>query len=328
MAAQHRPPVHRALVLHEFADDFRPLFAERLPDIECRFAGSTDDAEPLLESYEPDVVFSIRSSTFAGDLHRRAAALPSVKWFHVGGSGYDHLLPWPKSELVVTNGVGVLSRFLAETVTGAMLALNGHLFDYRTQQRRRSWQAIPFDPLCGKTLLVVGLGAIGGHVAENARALGMKVMAIRASGTPHHAVDELYGPEMLAEIIGHADVVSIHVRLNDETRRLFGRDMLMHMKPNAILINTSRGPVVDEKALAEVMQLGHLSAAYLDVFETEPLPPESPLWDLPNVLITPHASDNVSDWPIRFAAKFCDNVERWNNGEPLENLIKDVNTAA
>ena len=113
--------------------------------------------------------------------------------------------------------------------------------------------------------------------------------------------------------------MSLHVRLNPATRGMLARDELAAMKPGAYLVNTSRGPVVDEAALIEALHSGRLGGAYLDVFETEPLPAESPLWTMPNVLITPHSSDNIHGWPRRFAELFADNLERWRSGEPLLN---------
>ena len=111
------------------------------------------------------------------------------------------------------------------------------------------------------------------------------------------------------------------MRLNAATRAMLSREGLAAMRPGAYLVNTSRGPVVDEAALVDALRSGHLAGAYLDVFETEPLPAESPLWAMPNVLITPHSSDNILGWPRRFAALFADNLERWRAGEPLLNPV-------
>ncbi|NQV44078.1 MAG: D-2-hydroxyacid dehydrogenase, partial [Rhodospirillales bacterium] len=120
---------------------------------------------------------------------------------------------------------------------------------------------------------------------------------------------------------GQADFVSLHVRMSEQTRGMINGEMLAAMKPGSFLINTSRGPVVDEAALTEALQRGHLGGAYLDVFETEPLPSDSLLWDMPNVIITPHAADNVHDWVPRFAHMFVDNLERWNTGQNLVNVV-------
>src|SRR5262249_34761062 len=229
--------------------------------------------------------------------------------------------PWPRRDLTVTNCAGVLAPFLAETVIAGIMAVNANLLRYAAQQRQALWRPIAFQPLAGRTLLVVGLGAIGGHVARPAQALGMTVLAIRRQETTHPAVDELHPPAALLDLVARADVISLHVRLDSETRGMIGRPVFERCKAGAILVNTARGPVVDEAALVSALQEGRIGGAYLDVFESEPLSAASPLWALPNVLITPHASDNVADWPLRLASFFADNLESWNSGRPLFNEI-------
>ena len=248
-------------------------------------------------------------------------AHPSVRWIQIGGSGFDHLLPWDTKRITVTNGAGVLAPFLAETVTGAMLALGGGFLNYLGQQRERRWHPVAFTPLRDRTLLVVGFGKIGECVARNVKALGMRVLAVRGTPAPHPAADEMHGPDALQALLPRADFVSLHVRLNPATRGMLSRKGLAAMKAGAYLVNTSRGPVVDEAALIDALRSGHLAGAYLDVFETEPLPAESPLWSMPNVLITPHSADNIHGWPRRFAELFADNLDRWRAGEPLLNRV-------
>lgn len=318
-AARSESPA--VLVLFSDTADIRDLLDDRFPNLAISYANSTEAISDTLERVRPEVVFSIKDSGFAGDVHRKAIQFPSVRWFHVGGSGYEHVVPWDPDKVTVTNGAGVLARFLAETVTGAMLMLNGNLLRYREQQRQVLWEPIPFRSLVGQTSLVVGVGVIGGFVADNAKALGMRVLGIRRSGRPHPSVDEIHPPEALYDLLGQADVVSLHLRLNEETRHLFDRRALAAMKPGALLINTSRGPVVKEADLVAALESGHLGGAYLDVFETEPLPAESPLWSLDRVFITPHASDNVARWTRLFAERFADNLDRWLRGEPLESRV-------
>ena len=223
--------------------------------------------------------------------------------------------------VTVSDGAGVLAPYLAESVTGAMLALGCGFLNYVEQQRARQWKPVAVTPLRDRTLLVVGFGRIGECVARNAKALGMRVLAIRGTPAPHPAADEMHGPDALPALLPRADFVSLHVRLNAATRAMLSREGLAAMRPGAYLVNTSRGPVVDEAALVDALRSGHLAGAYLDVFETEPLPAESPLWAMPNVLITPHSSDNIRGWPRRFAALFADNLERWRASEPLLNPV-------
>ena len=309
------------LIAHNDPDDFRDLLAARFPDVEFTYATTAKEVLDSLVRHDPEVAFSIKHPGFPSAAHAPIPAHPSVRWIQIGGSGFDHLLPWDTERVAVTNGAGVLAPYLAESVTGGMLALGCGFLNHVEQQRARQWNPVAFTPLRDRTLLVVGFGRIGECVARNAKALGMRVLAIRGTPAPHPAADEMHGPDALHALLPRADFVSLHVRLNPATRGMLSREGLAAMKPGACLVNTSRGPVVDEAALVDALHSGHLGGAYLDVFETEPLPAESPLWSMPNVLITPHASDNVHGWPRRFAALFADNLDRWRAGEPLLNLV-------
>lgn len=309
------------MIAHSEPDALRSLFGHRFPGAPIHYAATPEELVRTLEDYDPEVVLSIKQDSFPASTHRPVVEHPSVRWVQIGGSGYEHLQPWDDARLTVTNCAGVLAAYLAETVTGAILTLNGHFLRYADQQRDRLWRRFPFNPLSGQTLLVVGLGEIGGIVAGNAKALGMRVIATRRSDRPHPAADEIHPAEALPALLGRADFVSLHVRLNDETRHLINRDSLAAMKPGSFLLNSSRGSVVDESALVDAIERGHLAGAYLDVFESEPLPEASPLWGLPNVLITPHTADNIDGWELKFAAFFADNLERWLAGEPLVNLV-------
>ena len=309
------------LIAHDEPDHFRDLLAARFPDVEFVYATTPQGVVEALARHAPEVAFSIKHPGFPDSAHVPIPAHPSVRWIQIGGSGFDHLLPWDTERITVTNGAGVLAPYLAESVTGGMLALGCGFLNYVEQQRARQWAPAAFTPLRGRTLLVVGFGKIGECVAINARALGMRVLAIRGTPAPHPAADEMHGADALRALLSRADFVSLHVRLNPATRGMLSRDEFAAMKPSAYLVNTSRGPVVDEAALIDALRSGRLAGAYLDVFETEPLPAESPLWTMPNVLVTPHSSDNVHGWPRRFAELFADNLERWRAGEPLLNRV-------
>lgn len=310
-----------ALIICEDGDSLTPRLSARFPDVGFHVATRQDEVAPLLQSTSPEIVFSIKTPGFSGPGHHQALMHPSVRWVQVGGSGYDHLLPIDKATAQITNCAGVLARHLAETVTGAILSLNGNFPQYREQQEAGDWRQIYFRSVVGQTLLVVGLGNIGRWVARNAQALGMHVIAVRGRPEPDPACDEVHGPEALMDLLGRADFVSLHTRLNDETRHMIGREALKAMKPTAHLINTARGGVVDEAVLATALTEKWIAGAYLDVFETEPLPPESPLWSLGNVMLTPHAADNISGWLEMFSDFFGDNLERFRSGEPLANLV-------
>ncbi len=319
-----RHPISTVLIVHATPDDFRTALEEKYPSIRFHWLTSDDrDIAPLLEETRPDAVFSIVTATFRGPAHRQAANHPSVQWVHCGGSGYEHLLPLDLNRVVLTNCVGVLAPFLAETVIAGMLSLNSRLVRYHLQQAKRLWVPHSFRPIQGQTLLILGLGAIGKSVAHIAKALGMRVLATaRSTDQAHPDVDELHSHARFRELLPRADVVSVHWRHTADTEGLIDREVLEALPAHALFINTARGAIVNETDLVDVLQSGHLGGAYLDVFATEPLSPESPLWSIERVLISPHASDNVVDWTQRFARMFADNLDRWMSGAPLVNIVR------
>jgi phosphoglycerate dehydrogenase-like enzyme len=315
--AERVRPIGTVLVLHDRPEDFRSELEARHPGIVFHWVLEHTNAPAALAAIRPDAVLAIRTTRFGGTWHREAALLPGVCWFHIGGSGYEHILPLPRPDLCLTHGRGVLAPFVAETIISAMLALNGQFLAYMHQQRRKIWRPRPFRSIAGQTLVIAGLGAIGVEVARRAKALGMRVLATRRIGPSDWAVDELHPPEKLIDLLGHADVLSVHARPTGATRHLIDANLLAAMKPNAVLINTSRGALVDEVALFAALDAGRLAAAYLDVFEQEPLPATSPLWERENLLVSPHNADGVVGWASHLASRFSENLQRWNEGRPL-----------
>lgn len=317
-------PVSTVMVVHATPEDFRVSLERRFPSIRFHFVTVDEsDIAAILEETQADAVFSIVTATFRGPAHRQAATFPSVKWVHCGGSGYEHLLPLDLDRVVLTNCVGVLAPFLAETVIAGMLALNSRLVQYHVQQAKRLWEPHSFRPIQGQTLLILGLGAIGKSVARFAKALGMRVLATaRSTDQAHPDVDELHPHARFRELLPRADVLSVHWRHTADTEGLIDRAVLEALPGHALFINTARGAIVNQPDLVAVLQSGHLGGAYLDVFATEPLSPESPLWSMDKVLISPHASDNTVDWTQRFATLFADNLERWMTGAQLVNIVR------
>jgi len=316
-----RPPIKTILACHKFPDEIKSVLDQRAHGVTIRYLSDPETLDSALDQCKPDAVFSISQSVFHGSHLRAAIDYPTVRWFHVGGSGYEYVVPWDQDRVTVTNGLGILASFLAETALTGILMLNGNFCRYAHQQRNHKWNPIHFTPLQGKTLLIVGLGTIGSLVAKNAKAMGMRVLATRRSPAPDPHVDEVHGSDALGNLISKADFVSLHLRASDDTRGMFDAGMFAAMKQGSYLINTSRGAIVDQSALLAALQSGHLGGAYLDVFEPEPLDQNDALWDQPNVIITPHAADNVADWPARFANLFADNLERWNAGGDLINVV-------
>jgi phosphoglycerate dehydrogenase-like enzyme len=317
---QRQTPLKDILILHAFCDQLKGILELEFVDLNFHYAENTSQAETLLKSENPQAVFSISHEKLPAKIQRDAGIYPSVKWYHVAGSGIDKMLPWGAENALLTNGAGVLARYLAETVLGAMLALNNHVNRYMHQQHAHQWLGHEFTPLCEQTLLIVGLGAVGERVADNAKALGMRVIATRRSDQGYKNVDQLYPDSDLLKVIAQADFVSLHLPLNEQTKNSFGEVMLKAMKPSACLINTARGGIVDEKALQAALKSGVIKGAYFDVFAEEPLPAESALWQLDNLIITPHMADGIKGYEKHYLRFFGENIKRWLALEPLKNL--------
>ncbi len=317
---QVQNPLKDILILHAFAHELQGILELEYPQINFHYAQDAAQTEELLKAVNPQAVFSISHQNLPPKTLRDAGLYPSVKWYHVAGSGIDKMLPWTVSNALMTNGAGVLARFLAESVLGAMLALNNNFNGYMHQQRAHQWIEHQFKPLCEQTLLIVGLGAVGERVADNAKAMGMRVIATRRSAQGYENVDQLYLDSELLEVIGQADFVSLHLPLNQHTQNSFGQQMFNAMKPSACLINTARGGIVDEAALQTALLSGGLKGASFDVFAQEPLPVDSPLWQLENLMITPHIADGIRGFEKHYLHFFSENIKRWQALEPLKNL--------
>lgn len=280
-----------------------------------------EDLPSQLNSFKPDAVFSIR---FAGTpTYPKSALLNSqhLKWLSVGGSGIDHLGMWDPNGLTVTNAAGVAADMMAEYALGAFLHFSLDVPGLQKDQSGSIWRPRKMTPLRGKTVLIVGLGSTGSAVARNAKAMGMKVIGTRARPKPVEHVDQVYARDALPTLWAKADYVVVSVPLLPSTAHLIDEDAFNAMKSDAVLVDVSRGGVVDQTALEQALRAGKIKGAALDVFETEPLPQESGLWHLPNVLISPHCSSVFEGWEMASIAQFSDNLKRWIGGQHLNNVV-------
>ncbi|MFQ6019837.1 MAG: D-2-hydroxyacid dehydrogenase [Dehalococcoidia bacterium] len=252
---------------------------------------------------------------------------PGLRWVQLTSAGVDHLLESDlvKKGVVLTTASGVHAITMGEFVLGLILSFAKGLHGAVRQQRERSWRPYLADELYGKTVGIIGLGAIGGQIARLAKALGMRVLATRRStgGRRQGAgdVDELLPPSSLSYLLAESDYVVIAAPLTAETRHMVGEMELRAMKRSAVIINVSRGAIVDEAALVRALKEGRVAGAALDVFEVEPLPPQSELWAMDNVVITPHVAGGTPLYMERAVDLFCDNLRRYLSGEPLRNLV-------
>jgi len=279
----------------------------------------------------------IEAAFFSGDVFPVgaraffAAALgaPKLRWLQTFNAGVDHPIfaRFLERGVRLTSAAGASAAPIAQTALAGLLMLARGFPLWVDAQRRRAWEPhppaeIPRD-LQGQTLVVLGLGAIGSELARLGRALGLYVIGVRRGATRGgEPVDELHTPDRLRELLPRADWLAIACPLSDETRGAIDADALALLPPGARVLNVARGEIVDEAALIESLRDGRLAGAYLDVFATEPLPSESALWSLPNVIATPHNSAASRGNEARQVEIFLENLGRFARGEPLRNEIR------
>ena len=262
---------------------------------------------------------------------------PNLRWLQASGAGVDELRPTgildADSGVIVTTAVGIHAITVSEYVFGSMLMFNRswpemvHLQDRHVWPRSINWYKLKARELADQTLGIVGLGHIGRRMAQVGKAFGMRVLATRRrvqGGEPEPDVDQVYPQEQLHTMLRQSDYVVLAVPLTQQTEKLIGEAELRAMQPHAYLVNIARGRVIDERMLIRALQEGWIGGAGLDVTEEEPLPPNSPFFSLPNVILTPHISGVSVHYDKRLAALFADNLIRYRTGEPLRNLYDPV----
>jgi phosphoglycerate dehydrogenase-like enzyme len=300
--------------------DFRAI-ARHYPDvarrIRAQFCRTDRERDEILAKAE--VLLGWRFPT--EDLARRA---PRLKWIQLTGAGVEHLLPldWIPPGLKLTNCSGVHRPKVAEFAVMALLMLHSHMPLFASQQRVHLWDKRASPLIAGRTAVVVGLGGMGGAIADAARHLGLKVIGVNRSGRPHRACARTLPVTRLSRVLPQADFLFLAAPLTSASRGLIGRKELALMKPSAGLVNVGRGGLVDETALVAALGREKLAGAILDVFASEPLPSDSPLWDTPNLVIVPHvSSDDAMAYMPRNFDLFFRNCRRYLAGRTLMNRI-------
>lgn len=261
----------------------------------------------------------------AQTLNRLIEQMPALRWLHIPRAGVDSsLVPaLMERDLLITNSAGVHAAPIAEFVLMFTLEHAKQTARLRAAQAERRWigREIQLSELYEKTMLIIGLGQIGQAIATRAAAFGMRVVGSRRSGAPVPGVSLVVGDGGWRALLGEADYVVIAAPLTPQTRGMFGAEELAAMRPDAYLINIARGEIVDEPALIAALERGQIAGAGLDVFAKEPLPAESPLWGLPNVFATPHASWISPEIRPRTLSLFIENLRRYAAGERLMNIV-------
>jgi D-2-hydroxyacid dehydrogenase (NADP+) len=294
-----------------------------LPQDPAARLGSEDLARIHLAFFSADIIPQYSRGFFAA-----AQGAPNLQWLHVFNAGVDE----PVFRRILdkgarlTNSSGSSADPIAQTAIMGLLMLARGVPHWLDAQRRHAWEPIqraqsPPD-LRGQVMVLVGVGAIGREIARLAQALGLIVVGVRRSPRrPDDPVDEMHPPGALHSLLPRADWVALACPLTEETRGLISTREIELLPRGARIINISRGEVIDEPALIDALRSGRLGGAYLDVFVTEPLQPESPLWDFPNVIVTPHNSAVAKGNERRAAEIFFRNLRAWAKEEPLDNAI-------
>lgn len=304
------------LVLSAAPKPYLEALHRRFPSLAVSVCGSYEALPAALDSTRPRAVLASKlgSGGFPRELLLGAT---SIEWIQCDSAGVDHLLPIPGATLV-SSASGVHDEALSDYVIGHVLAANLHFRRFLEQQRERVWQPHPLVPAAGQKLVVLGYGSIGRRTAAKARGLGMDVVGVRRHPDPPER--SVVGLDGLASAVAEADFLVVTLPRTPKTLGLVSAEVLSSMKRGAVLINISRGGIVDESALARELADGPLASAVMDVFATEPLPVDSALWSLDNLVVTPHTGD-VLGWQEKIAALFCDNLARFLGGEKPENLV-------
>jgi phosphoglycerate dehydrogenase-like enzyme len=295
------------------------MIQDIVPDMQLLLTEDRREIESVLDEIE------IAMRRFPHDLLAKAK---NLRWFQQWGAGADWLLRYPgvaELSFVLTNASGVHPIQITEHIIGLLLAFARQLHRAVRLQGKHQWHRPEQDALfelAGKTLLIVGVGAIGERTAKVARAFGMRVLGIRnnpALQVP--GVEMMYGPAQLLDVLPEADFLVVTAPLTRNTRGMVGEQELRAAKPTAYVFNIGRGGTIQEKALIQALQNGWIAGAGLDVFESEPLPEDSPLWDMENVIVTAHYAGLTPQYEARAIEIFIDNLRRYREGKPLKNVV-------
>lgn len=312
----------KILLAQDLKDSYYQSIYEVWPG--CRIVKALDFVSQKREIGNSQVL-AVFSGNFKVDLLYEAKKL---KWIQSWSAGVDQFTEPESLKYLIDNNIklttmsGVHGNIIAEHVMGLVISLSRKLYKFYWQQKNQQWQWIKVDQLEDRVMAIIGLGSIGQEIAARARAFKMKTIGVkRDTGTRISNIDHLYSHDELLTVLKEADYVVVAVPLTDETHQMIGEDEFRVMKSSAYFINISRGQVVDEEMLIRALEEGHIAGAGLDVFTEEPLPPDSPLYKLDNVLITPHIAGVFPAYDQKAIKIFLENLKRFKSGSPLLNLV-------
>jgi phosphoglycerate dehydrogenase-like enzyme len=310
------------VVLGDPADPPLKKLAEAGPGVTLKIGKKADELGLALE--RACVLYSWSGSR--AEVKHVLERAPRLQWIHSRSAGLDSFL-FPEliaSDIPLTNGSGVFSQSLGEFVITDALYFAKDIARMVRAKAERRWDVFELFELSAQTMGIVGHGDIGRAAARRAKALGMRVLALRrdtAARPGDEDVDRVFAAKDLHEMLPQCDYVVAAAPLTPDTKHMIGAAEFNRMKKSAVVMNVGRGPVIDEAALAEALRTGRIHGAALDVFEVEPLPPDSPLWAMDNVLISAHTADHTKTWLNDAVVFFLEQLGRWRRGEPLKNVV-------
>lgn len=309
-------PALTIVINHPKAELLARLVGERFPQVRAIVAPDPDRIR--LHIGEADALLAFQFPVEVFDQAKK------LRWFQSTGAGVDSMFPLRDraDHIMVTNVRGMHGGLIADYVMAGVTMLNWDFRKFLRDQAERKWTVRSVTPLADKTLGVVGLGSIGATIARRAKSAGMTIVGSKLDvSVPVDGVDRLFGSDELKDLLPLCDFVVLAVPATRETLGLIGAAEIARMRRDAFLINIARGSVVVESDLISALQAGTVAGAMLDVFEREPLPQDSPLWDMPNVIVTPHTSGIPTNYMERAFEIVAENIERFLNGQPLKNLV-------
>ncbi|WP_207060915.1 D-2-hydroxyacid dehydrogenase [Motiliproteus sp. SC1-56] len=297
------------LILSKQAARYKALLTDALPE-DLRVTTCTD---PDQATAGPETFTLLLADP---DLASQALPdLPCLRWLQSTWAGVRPLVERPERHYRLTNVKGVFGPLMSEYVFAHLLAHVRKLDAQRRAQASQRWQPVAPGTLRGKTMGLLGLGSIGQHLAGTAKQFGMRTLGCARTQRPLPQVDEHYTPDQLADMVSQADYFVASLPSTPATRGLLDRSVLEQFKPGALLINVGRGDLIDDAALIDSLNDGHLGGAVLDVFRQEPLPPEHPFWTTERVTLTAHTA--APSFPEDITPIFLENLARYRAGEPL-----------
>jgi phosphoglycerate dehydrogenase-like enzyme len=296
-------------VAEEFAEEIERLAGSEIPFTACH------NAEDALAAYSGEQILFGNPQEIAALLPH----MPTVTWVQSSWAGVTPLIDAPRRDYTLTGIKGVFGPQMAEYVLGYLLAHELKIITRLEQQRRRRWYREHSGTLAGRSIGIMGTGSIGTYIAKSAATLGLETLGLSRSGMPVEGFDNVWPLAELNAFLARSHYLVSTLPATPETDRLLTADTLAKLPEGAVFVNVGRSNVVDHAALVDALTTGRLAAAVLDVFEEEPLPHDSPLWEAPNLFITAHVA--AISHPLLIVPVFIENYRRFVAGEPLKYVV-------